>query len=69
VGCECAFVSLGPEGSITSLDHWWKRQLDGFIADPLTAKLFNPLTNLMKADATLSDHLLSFKLEERPWEK
>ena len=42
-----------------------RRQIDGFIVDPMTARAFNPLISLMTTDISLSDHnLVSLKLEE-----
>ena len=42
-----------------------KRTLDGFIVDPLTAKAFNPVIDMAKADPRVSDHnLISSLLQE-----
>ena len=52
-----------PRGMPTAIAS--RRTLDGFILDPLTAKTHNPLIDLVKADATLSDHnLVSLMLKE-----
>jgi len=37
-----------------------KRTLDGFIVDPLTARAFNPVIDMAKADPRVSDHNLVF---------
>ena len=42
-----------------------RRTLDGFIVDPLTAKVFNPVIDMAKADPRVSDHnLISSLLQE-----
>jgi len=42
-----------------------KRTLDGFIVDPLTAKAFNPVIDMAKADFRVSDHnLVSLLLKD-----
>ena len=56
-------VSTTPRGMPTVSAS--RRTLDGFILDPLTAKSFNPVIELVKADPAVSDHyLVSLLLKE-----
>ena len=58
-----SLVYTTPKGMPTAIASG--RTLDGFIVDPLTARTHNSVVDLIKTDATLSDHhLVSLCLKE-----